>query len=350
MNTTLFWGGGEKWHYETAKEFSEKGFKTLFIVEKGGILEKKLQDSQLNIEIHAIRTSKTSFLNPFKIKQVTKILRSHAVSHILFNGPKDLKIGGLSAYFAQTKHVIYRRGIAVLIKKSFFTSWIFNKVITHFIFNSKSTEKLVEQNYAKELKSIKTKVIYNALPIVPLKPKIKTTQFTIGNAGRIVEQKGQMDLILIAQALLSHQDNFIIKVAGDGPLKEELEQKVHAMNLQNHFEFLGFVRDMESFMQSIDVFVSTAYWEGFGFVLAEAMLQEKPVLAYNTSSNPELIITEKNGYLIPLSHTEEFAKILNQLANNEEWRETLGSQGRKFVQENFEKEKQFKKLLTFLTD
>ena len=107
---------------------------------------------------------------------------------------------------------------------------------------------------------------------------------------------------------------------------------------------------MRSFMQQIDVFVSAALWEGFGFVLAEAMVAKKPVLAFNLSSNSELVKDGENGFLIPPKDLNYFADRLEQLINDEALRSKLGEGGYIFAKTNFEKTNQFQKLLDFIAD
>jgi glycosyltransferase involved in cell wall biosynthesis len=108
------------------------------------------------------------------------------------------------------------------------------------------------------------------------------------------------------------------------------------------------VKDMNSFMAQIDIFVSTALWEGFGFVLAEAMVAKKPVLAFNLSSNPELVKDGENGFLIPPENTGLFAEKLELLINDSSLRKQLGENAYTFAKTNFEKEKQFQKLIDFI--
>lgn len=101
-------------------------------------------------------------------------------------------------------------------------------------------------------------------------------------------------------------------------------------------------------MSKIDVFVSTAIWEGFGFVLAEAMVAKKPVLAFDMSSNPELVINGENGYLIPPQDIPFFTDKLLGLINDPLLRNKMGLAAYQFAKSNFETEKQFKKLLDFV--
>lgn len=349
FNTTSFWGGGEKWHVEAALMTQKKGIPTFFVANQKSIIKEKI--GATTIQPFYINATKFSFLNPFKIIKLVRFFKKNNIEILVFNSPNDLKLGGIAAYFAKTPTVVYRRGIAVKVKKTGLNQWLFKKVVTHFIFNSCATKKLVELNFSAVLATKKTALIYNAIAF-PEKlienKKTPNSPFIIGNAGRLVAQKGHHFLIEIGKILNKKQLNFKILIAGEGPLFDELHKEIIKNKLQNKIELLGFVSDMDSFMNTIDVFVSTAKWEGFGFVLAEAMTHKKPTMAFNISSNPELIINEKTGYLISPFEVNEFAEKLIYLEKNRSEVLTLGENAYNFAKENFEKEKQFDKFLTFV--
>jgi glycosyltransferase involved in cell wall biosynthesis len=78
-----------------------------------------------------------------------------------------------------------------------------------------------------------------------------------------------------------------------------------SLGVEDKVLFTGFMADLSCFWQAIDVFVLSSFWEGFGFVLLEAMLARKPVLAFAVSNIPELVADGENGYLFPLPQGEE---------------------------------------------
>jgi glycosyltransferase involved in cell wall biosynthesis len=349
FNTTKFWGGGEKWHFEAAEMMSKTSNNTFFVCDGDGELTKKLA---LDIKQLHITAGNLSFLNASKVNKLIKFYHDNKIDIVIFNSPKDLKLGGKAAQKAGIKAIVYRRGIAVEVKKGRLNNHLFKDVVTHFIFNSNATKELLEKNYTEIISTKKTAIIYNAIEF-PEEIDVSTnpsgsTQIIIGNGGRLVKQKGHLHLISIAQKLKSKGINFKILIAGEGPLHNGLKEEINSQNLTEQIILLGFVEDMKSFMQQIDVFVSTALWEGFGFVLAEAMVAQKPVLAFDLSSNPELVKDGENGFLIPPTNIDLFTDKLEQLINDRTLRTQMGETAYIFAKANFEKEKQFKKLLDFV--
>lgn len=350
FNTTKFWGGGEKWHYEAAERMTKTSHNTFFVCNGEGALAKKLGPTikQLHISVGNL-----SFLNAPKANKLIQFFQKNEIDTVIFNSPKDLKLGGKAAKKAGIKTIVYRRGIAVEVKKKRLTENLFKNVVTHFVFNSNATKELLEKNYGSIIPLKQTAVIYNAIEFpsydIP-KPKFIDTGGTIiiGNAGRLVAQKAQHFLLDIALKLKEKGLDFKIQIAGEGPLHNGLNEEIVKQNLTKHVELLGFVTEMKPFMEGIDIFVSTALWEGFGFVLAEAMVAKKPVLAFDLSSNPELVIDGENGFLIPPENIGLFADKLEQLINDAHLRNQMGEAAYVFAKTNFEKENQFQKLLDFI--
>jgi len=349
FNTTSFWGGGEKWHFEAAQKMSETSNNTFFICDGKGDLAKKLYG--LSVVQHHVTASNLSFLNPTKINRWVQFYRENKIDTVIFNNPKDLKLGGRAAKKAGVTKIVYRRGIAVEVKKSRLNEHLFSDVVTHFIFNSNATKELLEKNYKSIIPTKKSAIIYNAIEFPNeelIQSELNDNRIVIGNAGRLVEQKAQHYLIDIAEKLNEKQVDFKIQIAGNGPLYDDLKKAISKRNLTEKIELLGFVEDMSTFMSGVDIFVSTAIWEGFGFVLAEAMVAKKPVLAFDMSSNPELVKDGENGYLIPPNKVALFAEKIETLIVNKTLRDNMGAEAYRFAKSNFETDKQFQKLLDFV--
>ena len=88
-------------------------------------------------------------------------------------------------------------------------------------------------------------------------------------------------------------------------------------------------------MYSIDIYALPSFWEGFGYVLVEAMLYKKPVVAFNLSSNPEIIDNHKTGFLVKQNNLDEFFEKIKLLAESKELRNRMGMEGEKRVKELF---------------
>jgi glycosyltransferase involved in cell wall biosynthesis len=254
---------------------------------------------------------------------------------------------------AGVKRIIYRRGSAIPIRNTFLNRILFKHILTDVIANSEATKETINQNNPNLFPREQIKVIYNGLhtellPPFPEKTQNRNKEIIIGNAARLAPQKGHELLIEIAKELKTITSKFKLLLAGDGPLKEDIEKLIKENNLQENVILLGFNDDIYGFMDSIDIFILTSKWEGFGFVLAEAMLRKKPIVAWNLSSNPELVKHEKNGLLAAPYNIKDFTNNILRLIENPQKRQTFGAYGYEFAIQNFSIETSAKALREFL--
>lgn len=143
--------------------------------------------------------------------------------------------------------------------------------------------------------------------------------FRIGVAARLVPQKN-LQLLLDALKILSEKESktFHLNVAGTGPLLDELKSHALDLGLQNSITWLGQIQDMKKFYDSIDLFVLSSNYEGFGLVLLEAMSHGVPIVARGTSSVPEVLGEEHPG-IVESSRPEELALALFRAMNDGEF-------------------------------
>jgi glycosyltransferase involved in cell wall biosynthesis len=123
-------------------------------------------------------------------------------------------------------------------------------------------------------------------------------------------------------------------LAGDGPLREELERQAQELGLGNRVLFLGDRRDIPSVLAAMDVAVLTSDSESLSNVLLEAMAAGLPVVAYRVGGNAELVNDER-GILVPAGDEEGFASAVGRLLGSSSMRSRLGHGAREFAAENF---------------
>lgn len=343
LNSTSFWGGGEKLHLEYALALRKRGYPVSMVARKDAPFFKRC--SEAHFETKAFTVNNLSFLNPFLFYSLVQYFKKAQIHTLFISASPDLKIAAPAARKAGVKNIVYLRGLASPIKNNIINKWLLTKGVTHIIANSEETKRKMTENFSSRALSNKIKVIYHGIDLALFDKNFvnqqsiyqkKNDEIVFGNAGRLTLQKGQHYLVEIAKILHDKGLNFKILIAGTGEDEEKLRKQIENYKLGNKVQLLGFVENMEGFMKSLDVFVLTSTWEGFGYVIAEAMAAYKPVVAFDITSNPELIKNEKTGYLIPFLDLEIFSKKLIQLSENKKLSNDLGVQGRKRVEEMFQ--------------
>lgn len=334
FNSTKAWGGGEKWHLDISKILSEKGFDVILCISNKAEWKNRIEKAGVLHQTFSI--SNLSFINPFKIFKIKNFLVKKNIRTVIINSSSDIKVVGLAAKWAGIKNIVYRRGSAIAIKNSFVNRFFFKNIITNILVNSEKTKKTINQNNSKLFPTDKIKVIYNGIDIAKFNSskinKIytpKDNEIIIGNIGRIEYQKAQHKLIELASKLKLKNIKFKIIIGGDGSLLHKLKEYAIELNVEKNIIFYGFVNDTKSFLESIDVFVLTSKWEGFGYVMTEAMICKKPVIAFNISSNPEIINDSETGYLIKPFDIDILAQKIEELYHNKQLIHSLGNNGYK---------------------
>ena len=350
FNTNRAWGGGEKWHFDIASQLFSEGIEVMAVAHARSVLKKKLEVQQF--PVHTIKVSNFWILNAFKILKLASFLKKHKVECIILNLPADLKVAGIAARLAKVRRIIYRRGSAIAIKNSFLNRFLFRNIITEILANSIETKRLINKNNPLLFSNEKIRVIYNGIKTEDYPPpdaiKKNHKNIVIGNLGRLEKQKAQHILLEMAARFKTETIDFQIIIGGDGQLKESLSKQIEKLNLEKFVVLAGHIDDVNAFMQSLDIFVLTSSWEGFGYVIAEAMLCEKPVVAFNHSSNPELVDHGVNGFLAKSGDNDDLFRYIKKLAEDEDLRNTMGENGRKKIIANFDFKNQYAETRDFL--
>lgn len=371
-NSNLAWGGGEKWHLEAAGWFAANGWRVVLVCHPEGELFKRASEAG-KIEIKTVAIGKLSFLNPRLVRGLRSFFEEILPDAVILNLPSDLKAAGCAAKKAGVRHIIYRRGSALPVKNSLLNRYLYQKVITRLIANSKATAEAALINNAELIPHERVSIIYNGIdiqafdsalerakehpPVWAKSPSDGPRTFTLGNAGRLNRQKGQHYLLHLLKELNERNETdicFKLVIAGEGELLDDLRKLAERLGVTGQVVFAGFLKDLSPFWRAIDCFVLSSLWEGFGFVLAEAMLARLPVLAFGVSNIPEIVEEGVSGRLFPLPENEEqpdmrpLAGAVFELAASSKLCSAFGEAGRKLAAERYSQEQAMRRLESLL--
>lgn len=152
----------------------------------------------------------------------------------------------------------------------------------------------------------------------------------VGFVGRLVPEKGVMDLAEALVPLLEGHPDWLWVVAGSGPLEAVLKNRIGAVADQVRFiSWLG-TDDMAHLMNALDVLVvpsrTTAQWkEQFGRVLIEAMACKVPVIAYASGEIPQVV--QDAGLLVDEGDTDTLRQQIARLMQSNQIRGDLSERG-----------------------
>jgi glycosyltransferase involved in cell wall biosynthesis len=167
--------------------------------------------------------------------------------------------------------------------------------------------------------------------------------FLFGCVGQLAPWKNHAAFIEAASQMVQDENcakaRFVI-MGGDlwGEHKEYVQQLrdlVKEKNLQQRFNFVPHQNDAVSALAAFDCLVLASHEEPFGRVLIEAMVLQKPVVAYNENGPSEIITHEKDGLLVDPKIENGLALMMQRILHDADLRQTLGNAGRETVVEKF---------------
>jgi len=151
--------------------------------------------------------------------------------------------------------------------------------------------------------------------------------------GRLVEQKGFDLLIRAFSELNDFYRSWTLVIFGEGPLRKDLETLRDELNLTEHVELPGRVKDPYGVLRQADLFVLSSRFEGFPNALCEAMTCGLAVIATDcTGGVREIVRHGVDGILVPSEDVNGLREAMGFLMSDENERQRLGDRGREVVE------------------
>ncbi len=144
-------------------------------------------------------------------------------------------------------------------------------------------------------------------------------KFVIGHVGRFSHEKNHSFIVDIFNEIYKQNKNSVLLLVGDGPLKEEITQKVNKLNLSNNVIFTGTKNNVNDYYQAMDVFILPSFQEAFPVVGVESQASGLPCLFADTISKDVLICNSKQlGLNLSAEQwADEILKYKNFIRKNE---------------------------------
>jgi colanic acid/amylovoran biosynthesis glycosyltransferase len=152
--------------------------------------------------------------------------------------------------------------------------------------------------------------------------------------GRLCEAKGQLLLIKAIAELQARGQRIELVLAGDGPLRPELERLIRQHGLEHCIRITGWIDSsaVRAEILAARALVLPSFAEGLPVVIMEAMALRRPVLSTYIAGIPELVVPDETGWLFPAGSMEELIASMERCLSlsNTELR-TMGEAGHRRV-------------------
>lgn len=179
--------------------------------------------------------------------------------------------------------------------------------------------------------------IYNGVDFSPVTPKLGREEYlrsvglqveedtvVFGIAARLNPVKDVATLIRGFSIAVKQHPNIRLLIAGDGELRQQLEQLAAETCPPDSVVFAGWVTDMDSFYQAIDVNTLTSLSEGSPYAIVEGARMHCATIASNVGGIPYIIEHGVTGLLFEAQDVEALGTCIARLADSRAMREQLG--------------------------
>lgn len=333
--TSLTLGGAERVLVDMVNQLSDTFDITVFTIYGKGELEKDLKS---NIKIkrmfnHTYKelTSLQKMLIPLKIllfqkKYYQKYIQNDYDIEIAFlEGPITRLFSTVNpdtkkiAWIHNDISKVYGNSIKAKIKKM-----IDRKIYNQYqklIFVSKDNQEVFDIQYPNIKPS--EEVIYNYIDANKVMKKAEENihfkfdheQMNFLTVARLVEQKGIDRLIRVHRELMANHFYHKFYIVGDGPEREKLENLIAQENLKDTFILLGSKENPYPYIKQADIFCLLSKFEGYGMVLEEAKILNKPIIITNTAAR-EAVENYQNAIIVENDEHEMYHQLKYVIENN----------------------------------
>ena len=351
-------GGLELYMMRCAKALSDD-FNVISVINPAGKLEQYYSDTEHQ---YALLEKKSNLLMFRVAKKLAKIIDDNAIDIVHLHWTKDIPIAVLAKYFSKRKPKLAqtRNMTMTRFKDDFYHRYLYKNIDLMLPVTKQVGEQI--ERYIPESVRPKVEVLYMGTDEIALlneqdlnvfqQEHDMKNSFAVGLVGRIEETKGQ-HLLIEAIALL-HEKEIDVEAFFVGHEMEEgyiatLKTKAEALDVATSVHFLGFMKTPMHFMQACDAMVLATPCETFGLVVIEAMSVGTPLIATNACGPLEIIDDGESGLLFESNSNVELSKKIEMLYHNEMLCQTISENAVTKVDNAFNNEKQFRKLVTFLS-
>lgn len=141
--------------------------------------------------------------------------------------------------------------------------------------------------------------------------------------GRLSLEKGHADLLHALGCLRSLPQPWKLVLIGFGPERDALGRLAQSLGISDRIVFAGFHPDVTRFYAIAEVYVLPSHSEGSSNVLLEAMMAGTPIVATNAGGNPEIVLDEQTGLLVPVRDPQALAGAIRRLLSEPDLAERL---------------------------
>jgi len=275
------------------------------------------------------------------VHKLRNIIKKNSIKIVHLHSPHAHALGLLAAKSAGNCKVVLSRRVDFPIRKNILSRLKYFKVDRIIAISGGVKRALIADGLSEE----KIDVVYSGADIVRFQNVkgdylisefgLTKNSWRVGNVAALAWHKDHKTLIEAARIVINEFPKATFLIAGEGPLRREIEILIEKLNLDENVKLLGFRQDIPEILSLLDLFVLSSSWEGLGTSLLDALASRLPVVASNVGGIPEIIRDGLNGILVAPEDPGALAQAIIHLLKNRDLARKMGEEGFRIVKEKF---------------
>jgi len=305
-------GGAERLFVDLVSVLANMGNDVLAICQPGSETENVLK-SNPDIKINTVKAFNTR--DPFAWRAIASKIQKHDSEIVQSHLSRGTHLAGKACSLLKKPLVVTLHNYVDLK---------YYKNVTKFI---PATRDQVEYLVSKGIPESRIELIPHFSHLDPVTEPLFSNNDALVFAcyGRMVNKKGFHIVLNAFKKLTKSEIKATLVIGGDGPELTNLKRLCEELELGEQVKFVGWIKDVGSFLKSIDIFVLPSLDEPFGIAVLEAMAMGKPIIS-TKSQGPREILNKDNAYLAEVNDIDSLFQAMICAAKNNMDREEKATQ------------------------
>ena len=163
----------------------------------------------------------------------------------------------------------------------------------------------------------------------------------IGIVANLKKNKNHIFLLKSFKKLLRQNNSLKLLIIGQGfkddpeGSEDDIRTFISETGIDDNVLLMGGRSDVPDLLKAMDIFCLVSYKEGLPISLTEAMATGLPVVGTDVEGIKDVIVPNKNGFLVPLNDEEKLTQVLHQLIEYNSLRQEMGLESRRLAEQYY---------------
>jgi L-malate glycosyltransferase len=324
VDTAASWRGGQNQVLLTAQGQAARGHEVVVACRRGGALEGRAREAGIAVRALPFHGD----LWPPAVVGLARALRETRPDVLQLHDPHAVGSGVAAARLAGGVASVATRRVDFRLRGPL-SRWKYRSC-ARVIAVSRAIASVLEED---GLPPARLSLVYEGVPDRERPPGghealralgVPEGSPVVGNVAALTGHKDHATLVDAAQVVLRRRPDVRFVIAGEGPLRRELESRV---------------REQDRLLPAFTVFCLSSHLEGLGTSLLDAMAFGLPVVATAAGGIPEAVEHGVTGFIAPVRNAEALGQALLEVLEDPDLRRRFGSAGRSRFLERFTAER-----------